>query len=119
MFSQRKSRFILKTKSILASALIAGFMTVAVAPRLRADNDFSKCREKTEKIELKWEKAIADHGRDSEEAREHANDLRNQRQQCYEKIHQWWDAKRQKWQKNDHFDKDLHDHDHDDDGGSK
>lgn len=113
MFSQRSSRAVFKMKSILGATLIAGFMTFAAAPRLHADNEFEKCRNKTEKAELKWQKAIADHGRESDQARDATKDLRDQREACYEHIHQWWDGKHQKWQKNDHVDKGLHENDHD------
>lgn len=85
-------------------------MTFAAAPRLHADNDFAKCRRNSEKAELKWQKVIADHGRGSDQARDAMKDVRDQRESCYEHIHQWWNAKDQKWEKNDHVDKGLQDH---------
>lgn len=102
--------------SWLAAAVIAILMTfAAAAPGAHADDQFTKCRHHADKAEAKLDQAIAQHGSHSEEATEARQNLRKQREHCYERIHQWWDARKQKWERNDNFDKDLRhgDNDHD------
>ena len=99
--------------SALAVAVIAVLMLLMGAPRLRADDQMEKCRHDAEKAEAKLDRAIAEHGKHSHEAAERMEDLRKQREHCYERIHEWWDGKDQRWHHDDDFGTDLHDRDHD------
>jgi hypothetical protein len=108
--SQQDSKVVRGKRSVLAAAAIAVLMVVVGVPRLHADDDRAHCRHETEKAEAKLDRAIADHGKHSHEAVERMEDLRKQRESCYEHIHEWWDGKDQSWHHDDDFGKDLHDH---------
>lgn len=95
-------------RSIFAAAVVAVLMLFMGVPRLHADDEFAECRHKTEKAEAKLDDAIARHGEHSHEAAKQMEDLRKQRENCYEHLHQWWDGKDQKWHKDDDFGTDLH-----------
>ncbi|HLV95157.1 MAG TPA: hypothetical protein VKS44_08185 [Candidatus Acidoferrales bacterium] len=115
---QQNSKITRCKSSMLATAIIAALMLVVGAPRVRADNQLEKCRHNTEKAEAKLDRAITEHGEHSHEAAERMEDLRKQREHCYERLHQWWDGRDQSWHRNDDFGDDLHhrgDHDHDHD----
>jgi hypothetical protein len=91
-------------------------MFVVGAPCVRADNQLEKCRHDAEKAEARLDRAITEHGEHSHEAAERMEDLRKQREHCYERLHQWWDGRDQSWHHNDDFGDDLHhrgDHDRD------
>jgi uncharacterized protein YndB with AHSA1/START domain/uncharacterized membrane-anchored protein YhcB (DUF1043 family) len=98
-------------RSMLAASVIAVLMLFIGAPRAHGDDQFSKCQRDTQKAEAKLDKAVAEHGKHSHEAAERIEDLRKQRESCYEHIHQWWDGREQKWRHDDDFGKDLHNRD--------
>jgi len=105
--------------SALVGVIAAALMIFTAVPRAHADDQFTKCRHDADKAEAKLDQAIAKHGGHSEEATEAREHLRKQREHCYERIHQWWDARKQKWEHDDDFGKDLHHHHDDDDNGSR
>lgn len=105
-------------RSVFAAAVVSVLMLFVGVPRLHADDEFAECRHKTEKAEAKLDEAIAKHGKHSHETAERTEDLRKQRETCYDHIHEWWDGRDQKWQRDDDFGKHLHhrgDRDDDDD----
>lgn len=110
MNSYRDSTAARRTRSVLASAVIGLLMLLIVAPRLHAADQFTKCQRDAEKAEAKLDQAIAEHGKHSHEAAQREEDLRKQREHCYETIHEWWDGKDQKWHHDDDFGTDLHNH---------
>lgn len=100
-------------RSALAALMMALFFMFVGQPGLRADDDRTKCQRDTEKAETRLDDAIQAHGEHSHEAADRMNDLRKQRERCYDRFHEWWDGREQRWHDDRDFDHDLHDHDHD------
>lgn len=94
----------------LLAAAAAVLMFALGASALHAADQFTKCQRDAEKAEAKLDQAIAEHGKHSHEAAQREEDLRKQREHCYETIHEWWDGKDQKWHHDDDFGTDLHNH---------
>lgn len=94
----------------LLAAAAAVLMFALGASALHAADQFTKCQRDAEKAEAKLDQAIAEHGKHSHEAAHREEDLRKQREHCYETIHEWWDGKDQKWHHDDDFGTDLHNH---------
>ncbi len=99
-------------RSALATIMMALFLMFVGLP-LRADDDRTKCQRDTEKAETKLDEAIRAHGSHSHEASEKMEDLRKQRERCYDRFHEWWDGRDQRWHDDRDFGRDLHDRDHD------
>ena len=100
-----------RRQSFLAAAMVALFLMFVGLPALHAD-DRTKCQRDTEKAEAKLDDAIRAHGEHSHEAADRMEDLRKQREHCYDRFHEWWDAKEQKWHDDNDFGHDLHDRGH-------
>ncbi|HEX5424334.1 MAG TPA: hypothetical protein VFW94_12350 [Candidatus Acidoferrales bacterium] len=94
----------------LLAAASAVLMFALGAPVLHAADPLTKCQRDTEKAEAKLDKAVAEHGKHSHEAAKDEENLRKQRETCYEHIHEWWDGKDQKWHHDDDYGTDLHNH---------
>jgi hypothetical protein len=95
-------------QSLLAAFAVIALMMFVAAPLAHAD-DRSVCKTRIEKAEARLDDAIAKHGRDSHEADARRHDLAAERQTCWNKYHQWWDGKEQRWHDDQNWD---YDHDH-------
>lgn len=100
-----------RARSFLAGAMVALFLMFVTLPALHAD-DRTKCQRDTERAEAKLDEAIRAHGEHSHEAADRTEDLRKQRERCYDRFHEWWDGKGHKWHDDRDYGNDLHDHDH-------
>jgi hypothetical protein len=80
-------------------------------PPLHADDDRTKCQRRVEKAEARYDDAVRDHGKHSHEADARREELNRERENCYERFHQWWDGKEQRWRDDKDWDHDDHDRD--------
>jgi phosphoenolpyruvate-protein kinase (PTS system EI component) len=94
-------------KTAAATVMGAALMFFVAAPRVHAD-DRSKCRHAVEKAEARLDKAIEHNGERSREAEDRRRDLNAERQRCWEKHHQWWNAKEHRWETEQNWDHDRH-----------
>ena len=101
-------------QSFVAAAMVALFLMFVALPALHAD-DRTRCQKDTEKAEMKLDEAIRTHGGLSHEAAVKMEDLRKQREHCYDRFHEWWDGREQRWHDDNDFGQDLHNRDHDHD----
>lgn len=98
--------------STFITFVAAIFLMSLAAPRLRAD-DRATCQRRIEKAEARLNDAVAKHGERSDEARARRHDLATERENCWNRFHQWWDGKEHRWHDDKNWDNDDHDHDHD------
>jgi hypothetical protein len=98
-------------RSALAAFAAVALLTFMAVPRSHADDERAKCQHRIEKAEARLDDAIRKHGEHSHEADERRHDLAAERQTCWNRYHQWWDGKEQRWHEDQNWDYD-HDHDH-------
>lgn len=108
----RTANYTTAERSALTLAVITFLLMFVGLPRLRAADDRAKCQQHIEKAEARLDDAIRAHGPRSPEADARRQDLRKEREWCYDHYHQWWDGKAQRWHTDRDWDKDDHDHDH-------
>lgn len=98
---------------IAVTAVIAGVFGLLLAtPRLHADDDRSKCQHAIEKAEVRLDHAIQRNGEHSPQAEARRHDLNEERERCWDRYHQWWNAREHRWETERNWDRDDHD-DHD------
>src|SRR5215469_17103708 len=102
-------------RSAFTLAVVTFLLMFVGLPRLRADDERTKCQRRIEKAEARYEDAVRDHGWQSHEAEERREALHRERERCYERFHQWWDGREQRWHDDkdwDRDDRDERDRDH-------
>jgi hypothetical protein len=99
-------------RSAFALAVITFLLMFVGLPRLRADDERTKCQRRIEKAEARYEDAVRDHGRHSHEAEERREALHREHERGYERFHQWWDGREQRWHDDKDWDRDDRDRDH-------
>lgn len=107
------------SKAALALATLSAlfvFMSAATPQAAHADDARTKCQHRVQHARDKLDQAIRDHGDHSSQADKAWMKLRGEREHCWEKFHEWWDAGNAKWRHDDDWTKDPRDHDHDDSG---
>jgi hypothetical protein len=97
-------------KTLLAAAVLGGFLLLAGAPRAAADE--GECQHRLAKADHKLHEAVEHHGWNSKQADRARHDLHEARERCWNRYHKWWDEHAHRW----HTDRDWDDHDHDHDG---
>lgn len=96
-------------KSVLAVAAFVGLLALTATPRALAHDDPYKCQRRIAKADYKLHEAIERYGWYSRQAEHERHELREERERCWRKYHQWWDEDGHRW----HFELDWNDHDHD------
>lgn len=96
-------------KLSLAAMALAGFLLLAGAPQVRADDH--DCQARISHADHQLHEAIEHHGVNSKQAEHWRHELNHAREWCWNHYHRWWDEDAHNWH-NDH-DWDDHDHDHD------
>lgn len=89
--------------TVIATIALMLFMAAAV-PRAHAD-DRSHCQHAIEKAEARLDQAIQKHGEHSHEADERRRDLNAERENCWNKYHQWWNGKEHRWETEHNWDR--------------
>ena len=84
-------------KSATAAAAVIALLFIVATPRVHAD-DRAKCQHAIEKAEANLNKAIRDHGERSHQADDRRRDLNAERERCWNKYHQWWNGKDNRWE---------------------
>src|SRR5271163_114693 len=92
-------------KTALAAAALAGFLTLASAARLRADE--SECQHRVAAADHKLHEAGEHHGWDSKQAEHARQNLQVAREHCWNTYHRWWDEDGGRW--HTERDWDIHD----------
>jgi hypothetical protein len=96
------------TRSLLAAAAFAGFLSLTTAPSVFA-YDYDGCQRRIAKADHKLHEAIEHHGVYSRQADHARHELREARERCWNENHRWWDEDGHRWR----MDRDWDDHDHD------
>jgi hypothetical protein len=94
-------------RSVLAAAVLAGFLMFTAVPLLRADEH--DCQRRVARADHHLDQAVARHGVHSRQAEVARRQLREEREHCWNGVHRWWDEHEQRW----HTERDWDDHDHD------
>ena len=87
------------------------FMGLAAPQATHADDARTKCQHSVQHARDKLDKAVRDHGDHSPQADKAWMKLRTEREKCFTKFHEWWDAGNAKWRHDDDWTKDPRDHD--------
>jgi len=96
------------TRSALAAAAFAGFLTLTATPAVFA-HDYDDCQRRIAKWDHRLHEAIEDHGYYSRQADHARHELHEARERCWRENRRWWDEDGHRW----HNDHDWDDHDHD------
>ena len=94
-------------RTILATAVLGGFLLFIGAPRAVADDD--NCQHRIARADHKLHEAIEHHGANSRQADHARHELHEAREQCWSSYRRWWDVDGNRW----HTERDWDDHDHD------
>ncbi len=97
-------------KTAVAFVVAGALWFFVAAPQARAD-DRSKCQHAVEKAEARFDRAVQKEGEHSHEAEERRRDLNAERQRCWDQYHQWWNGRDHRWETEQNWDNDHHDHD--------
>lgn len=85
-------------RSVLAAAALVGLLGFAATPRAFAHEDpYYKCQRRIAKADYKLHEAIERHGWYSRQAEHERHELREERERCWRKYHQWWDEDGRRW----------------------
>jgi len=98
-------------RTALAAAALAAFLMFTVAPLLHADDH--DCQRRIARADHKLDQAVARHGFQSRQADRARNELRAERERCWNTNHRWWDEHGNRWHTERDWDDHDHDHDHD------
>ena len=107
MQSERRLGMLEYGKLLVTLAALIGFLLFTGAPRVRADE--SECQHRTERADHRLHDAIEHHGRESRQAEHARAQLREAREQCWNRNKRWWDEDGHRWRS----ERDWDDHDHD------
>lgn len=99
-------------KTAVAFVVAGALWFFVAAPQAHAD-DRSRCQHAVEKAEARYDRAVQKDGEHSHEAEERRRDLNAERQRCWDQYHQWWNGREHRWETEQNWDNDHHDHDHD------
>jgi hypothetical protein len=94
-------------KTVLAAAVLAGFLMFTAVPLVRADE--RDCQRRVARADHRLDQAVARHGFRSRQAQRARQELRQARERCWVSVHRWWDEREHRW----HTERDWDDHDHD------
>ncbi|HXN64328.1 MAG TPA: hypothetical protein VN862_03280 [Candidatus Acidoferrales bacterium] len=95
-------------KSLLSGMLAGAFVLASAgAPRVYAD-DRADCQRHVEQAQVRLDDAVHKYGEHSKEAQDRLNDLDKEHEKCWNKFHQWWDAKGHEWHNDRDWDKNDH-----------
>ena len=95
-------------RASLAAVAAGGFLLLGAAPRAVADGD---CQHRLAKADHKVHEAVEHHGWNSRQADRARQQLHEAREDCWNRVHKWWDEDGHRW--HTERDWDEHDHDHD------
>jgi hypothetical protein len=109
MNRERRTGIMEYGKLLVTGAALTGMLLFTSAPRLQADE--SGCQHRIAKADHHLHEAVEHHGWDSPQAQRAKENLRAERERCYEGNHRWWDEDEHRW----HTDRDWdaeHGHPH-------
>ena len=89
--------------TIIATIALTLFVAASV-PRAHAD-DRSHCQHAIEKAEARLDRAIHEKGEHSREAEARRHDLNVERENCWNRYHQWWNGKDRRWETEHNWDR--------------
>jgi hypothetical protein len=101
----RSKQSLFATTSLAAAALAASFMFTAT-PLLHADE--RDCQRRVARADHKLDQAVARHGERSRQAARARQDLRNEREHCWNANHRWWDEREHRWHTERDWEHDRH-----------
>jgi hypothetical protein len=81
-------------------------------PSASARDYKANCRQRVEKAEFKLDQSIRAHGANSHQAQQRRQQLRAERERCWNREHSWWDGRGQSWHNDRDWDRYDNDHDH-------
>ena len=84
------------TGLLAAIALTAGLSAAQAQPYDHGDRRWD-CRQQVERAEMRLDRAINRHGRQSWEARQRRHELMQARDRCWRRDHRWWDPRDHRW----------------------
>ena len=90
-------------KTIVAAVMAWSLLLFVAAPLVHAD-DRSKCQHAIEKAEARLDRAIHDKGEHSREAENRRRDLNAERENCWNRYHQWWNGRDHRWETEHNWD---------------
>jgi exonuclease VII small subunit len=108
MYTQRYCVTSRISRAALAFATLSAmllFMGIAV-PRAAHADDHSDCQRRIEHAQARLDRAVREHGEHSPQADRAWNDLRNERHRCWDRYHEWYDARDNQWHHDDGWDRD-------------
>ena len=109
---------------MLALLALGAAFVIATTPAARADDDHgrSRCQQRTERAQQKYQEEAREHGRHSPQAENARNRLTATWDRCYNEVHGWYDPHTQQWRNDRDWDRNYdwdrdgdheRDHDHD------
>jgi hypothetical protein len=99
------------SKSTMLVTAFFGFLMLFGAPVSRADHN-TNCQRRIVRADHKLHEAAEHHGWRSREAERARRNLREARQGCYTRHHEWWDEHGRRWRSERDWDEHDHDEDH-------
>ena len=114
----------LKLSHALALLALGAALVAATTPAARADDDHdhgrSRCQQKTEHAQQKYQEEAREHGRHSPQAESARARVNATWDRCYNEVHAWHDPHSQQWRNDRDWDRNYdwdrdgdRDHDHD------
>lgn len=99
--------------SAVAAAIMGAFLLFMglSATQLAHADARSHCQHRIEHARTQLDREVQRHGAHSPQADAAWHNLRAERQECWNKYHQWWDSRDHTWHKDNDWDQDPRDRD--------